>query len=88
MQSQVSSWGRVGSALAHGDESRALAALNQLSASDDRRTRDKADLGRAQLMMSNGNREQACATARSLMNRGAGSRIERQAQMLLKSCQR
>jgi mRNA-degrading endonuclease toxin of MazEF toxin-antitoxin module len=87
-QPRVSDWGRVGSALARGDESRALAVLNQLSESEDRRTRDKADLGRAQLMMSNGNREQACATARSLTNRGAGSRIERQAQVLLKSCQR
>jgi hypothetical protein len=87
-QPQLSDWGRVGSALARGEESRALAVLNQLSGSEDRRTRDKADLGRAQLMMSNGNREQACATARSLSNRGAGSRIERQAQVLLKSCQR
>jgi hypothetical protein len=87
-QPPLSDWGRVGSALARGEESHALAVLNQLSDSDDRRTRDKADLGRAQLMMSNGNREQACATARSLSNRGAGSRIERQAQVLLKSCQR
>lgn len=87
-QPHVSDWGRVGSALARGDESRALAVLNQLSRSEDRRTRDKADLGRAQLMMSNGNREQACATARSLTNRGAGSLIERQAQVLLKGCQR
>jgi hypothetical protein len=86
--SQVSDWGRVGSALARGDESRALAVLNELSESEDRRTRDKADLGRAQLMMSNGNREQACATARSLTNRGAGSLIERQALLLLKGCQR
>jgi len=87
-QPRVSDWGRVGSALARGDEARALAVLNQLSESEDRRTRDKADLGRAQLMMSNGNRDQACATARSLTNRGAGSHIERQAQVLLKSCQR
>lgn len=85
---QVTDWGRVGSALAKGDETRALAVLNELSESDDRRTRDKADLGRAQLMMSNGNRDKACATARSLTNRGAGSRIERQAQVLLKGCNR
>lgn len=85
---QVTDWGRVGSALAKGDETRALAVLNELSESEDRRTRDKADLGRAQLMMSNGNRDKACATARSLTNRGAGSRIERQAQVLLKGCNR
>lgn len=85
---QVTDWGRVGSALAKGDETRALAVLNELSESEDRRTRDKADLGRAQLMMSNGNRDKACATARSLTNRGAGSRIERQAQVLLKGCSR
>jgi hypothetical protein len=85
---QVTDWGRVGSALAKGDETQALAVLNELSESEDRRTRDKADLGRAQLMMSNGNRDKACATARSLTNRGAGSRIERQAQVLLKGCNR
>ena len=85
---QVSDWGRVGSALARGDETRAMAVLNELSESDDPRTRDKADLGRAQLMMSRGNREQACDTARSLTTRRAGSRIERQAQALLKGCTR
>jgi len=87
-ESVASDWGRVGAALARGDETRALAALNELAESDDQRTRDKADLGRAQLFMAHGNREQACSTARSLTNRRAGSRIERQAQVLLKSCQR
>lgn len=82
----VSDWGRVGTALAHGDEPRAMAVLSELSDSDDSRTRDKADLGRAQLMMSNGKRDEACATARSLTNRRAGGRIERQAQVLLKGC--
>ncbi len=85
---KVSDWGRVGAALAGGDEPRALAVLNELSESEDARTRDKADLGRAQLMMSNGDRDKACATARSLTNRRAGSRIERQAQVLLKGCSR
>ncbi|HKY37424.1 MAG TPA: hypothetical protein VJN18_15890 [Polyangiaceae bacterium] len=81
-----SEWGRVGEALARGDEPRAMAALKELSHSEDPRTRDKADLGRAQLLMGNGNRDQACAMARSLTNRRAGGRIERQAQVLLKSC--
>jgi hypothetical protein len=84
----VSDWGRVGQALARGDEDKALAALSELSESADQRTRDKADLGRAQLLMANGNRDSACAIARSLTNRRAGSRIERQAQALLKSCAR
>lgn len=84
----VSDWGRVGQALARGDEDKALAALSELSESADQRTRDKADLGRAQLLMANGNRDSACAIARSLTNRRAGSRIERQAQALLKSCTR
>lgn len=82
----LSEWGRVGQALAHGDESSALTALDQLSQSDDPRTRDKADLGRAQLFMAHGNREQACALAKRLTQRSAGSRIERQALALLKSC--
>jgi hypothetical protein len=84
----VSDWGRVGQALAQGDDAGALSALRQLSDSDDPRTRDKADLGRAQLFMAHGEPEQACALARSLTNRRAGSRIERQAQVLLKSCTR
>jgi hypothetical protein len=84
----VSDWGRVGQALARGDENKALAALAELSESADQRTRDKADLGRAQLFMANGNRDGACALARALTNRRAGSRIERQAQALLKSCAR
>jgi hypothetical protein len=84
----ASEWGRVGEALARGDETRALAALKELSQSDDARTRDKADLGRAQLLMGSGHRDQACTMARSLSNRRAGSRIERQAQVLLKSCVR
>jgi hypothetical protein len=84
----VSDWGRVGQALARGDDSAALAALNGLSESDDQRTRDKADLGRAQLLMSHGDQDKACAVARSLTHRRAGGRIERQAQLLLKSCGR
>ena len=84
----LSDWGRVGQALARGDEARALAALSALSESDDARTRDKADLGRAQLLMSHGNRDQGCALARSLTNRRAGSHIEREAQVLLQSCTR
>jgi hypothetical protein len=84
----VSDWGRVGQALARGDNSGALTALNGLAESDDERTRDKADLGRAQLLMAHGNPEKACALARSLKHRRAGGRIERQAQLLLKSCGR
>jgi len=84
----VSDWGRVGQALARGDETQALATLGELSHSDDQRTRDKADIGRAQLLMAHGNRDQACALARALTNRRAGSRIERQAQALLTSCTR
>ena len=84
----VSDWGRVGQALARGDEAKALSALNELSESDDQRTRDKADLGRAQLLMAHGNSNSACSLARSLTTRRAGSHIERQAQVLLKSCTR
>ena len=84
----VSDWGRVGQALARGDDSGALAALNGLAESDDSRTRDNADLGRAQLLMAHGNPEKACALARSLTHRRAGGRIERQAQLILKSCGR
>lgn len=84
----VSEWGRVGQALAAGDEQAALAGLNELATSDDPRTRDKADLGRAQLLLAHGNRDAACALARSLTRRRAGERIERQAQALLKSCGR
>ena len=84
----VSDWGRVGQALARGDEDEALVALNGLSKSDDPRTRDKADLGRAQLLLAHGNPDQACQLARSLTHRRAGGRIERQAQLLLKSCAR
>lgn len=84
----VSDWGRVGQALARGDDTAALAALNGLSESDDQRTRDKADLGRAQLLMAHGDPDKACALARALTHRRAGGRIERQAQLLLKSCGR
>ncbi len=84
----VTDWGRVGQALARGDETAALSALRELSESDDQRTRDKADLGRAQLFMAHGDPDKACALARTLTNRRAGSRIERQAQLLLKSCKR
>jgi hypothetical protein len=84
----VSEWGRVGQALARGDEQAALAGLGELSTSDDPRTRDKADLGRAQLLLGHGNLDDACALARSLTRRHAGERIERQARALLKSCGR
>jgi hypothetical protein len=84
----VSEWGRIGQALERGDEQAALAELGELSHSDDPRTRDKADLGRAQLMLSHGNRDDACALARSLIRRSAGERIERQAQALLSNCKR
>lgn len=84
----VSEWGRVGQALARGDEQAALAGLSELSTSDDPRTRDKADLGRAQLLLGHGNLDDACALARSLTRRHAGERIERQARALLKSCNR
>jgi hypothetical protein len=84
----VSEWGRIGQALERGDERTALAELGSLSKSDDPRTRDKADLGRAQLMLAHGNRDDACALARSLTHRSAGVRIERQAQALLGSCSR
>jgi hypothetical protein len=84
----VSDWGRVAQALAQGDETKALSALSTLSESGDRRTRDKADIGRAQLFMANGDREGACALARDLTRRHAGGRIDRQAQAILKSCPR
>jgi len=84
----LSEWGRIGQALERGDEQAALAELGTLSRSNDPRTRDKADLGRAQLMLAHGNREDACALARSLTHRSAGERIERQAQALLSSCSR
>jgi len=86
--SATTDWGRVGQALARGDNTEALSALGELSESDDQRTRDKADLGRAQLLMAHDEAEEACALARSLTHRRAGGRIERQAQLLLKSCKR
>jgi hypothetical protein len=82
----VSDWGRVAQALGRGDETQALAALSELSQSDDQRTRDKADLGRAQLLIARGEREKGCTLARSLGDGRAGSHIERQARLLLKSC--
>jgi hypothetical protein len=84
----VSDWGRVAQALAQGDEGKALSALSALSESGDQRTRDKADIGRAQLFMANGDHEGACALARDLIGRHAGGRIDRQAQAILKSCPR
>jgi hypothetical protein len=72
--------------LAGGDDARALSALARLSESADASTRDKADLGRAQLYMAHGNAAPACAIARSLLQRGAAARIERQAHSLLKIC--
>jgi hypothetical protein len=83
---QLSDWGRVGQALAHGDDAAALSALQELAQSDDARTRDKADLGRAQLLLAHGNLEQGCSLARNLTHRRAGGRIERQALLLLKRC--
>lgn len=83
-----SDWGRVGAALARGDETLALAVLDQLAESGDPRTRDNADLGRAQLLLSSGDSEGACRVARSLTNRGAGARVARQAQALSKNCER
>lgn len=87
-EAPVSEWGRVGQALARGDEGAALSALGKLSESEDGKTRDKADLGRAQLLMAHGAREEACSLARSLTRRRAGGHIERQAQILLKTCAR
>jgi hypothetical protein len=84
----VSDWGRVAQALTRGDETQALAALSELSDSNDQRTRDKADLGRAQLFIAHGDSDKGCALVRSLSNRRAGSHIERQARLLLKSCTR
>jgi hypothetical protein len=84
----VSEWGRVGRALASGDESTALAALSELGRSQDPDTRDKADLGRAQLLLARGNREAACSLARSLIERDARGRIQRQAWALVTSCAR
>jgi hypothetical protein len=74
--------------LAEGDDGAALSTLEQLAESDDASTRDKADLGRAQLFMAHGNEPQACELARSLAGRHPGARIERQAKVLLKSCTR
>lgn len=82
----VSEWGRVGQALARGDESSAMGALEQLGQSAEQSTRDKADLGRAQLLMARGDTEEACALGRSLTTRGVSGGIERQAQALLKTC--
>jgi hypothetical protein len=82
----VSEWGRVGSALAQGDETTALTALEQLSKSSEAGTRDKADLGRAQLLMARGDRARACALGRALGERATSPGVERQARALLKSC--
>jgi len=82
----VSEWGRVGRALAQGDDASALVALAELSESGDASTRDKADLGRAQLLMAHGKADQACALANELTRRSAGSHVVRQAHVLLKTC--
>jgi hypothetical protein len=82
----VSDWGRVGQALASGDEAGALSALGRLSESEDPHTRDKADLGRAQLQMANGDRAAACSLARAVTRRHAGNHLERQARQLLERC--
>lgn len=86
--SAVSGWGRVGQALARGDEAQALSVLGELAQSPDTRTRNKAELGRAQLLMARGDREGACRVARALTQRSAGGSIDRQAQAVLKSCSR
>lgn len=81
-----SSWKSVSQALARGDENSALAALSELSRSGDERTRSRAVLGRAQLLLARGQASKACALAQSLVERGAGAHIERQARALLESC--
>lgn len=84
----ASQWGSVRRALAHGNEQAALAALSSLARSIDPQTRDKAKLGRAQLLMARGEHTQACSLARELSEHCSDPRIERQAQGLLKSCTR
>jgi hypothetical protein len=79
-------WGRVGRALSEGDEARALSLLAELSESAEQSTRDKADLGRAQLLMSRGNRDGACSLARELVERGANGSIARKARELFEGC--
>lgn len=88
VQETVSEWGRVGQALAQGDETRALALLGELSESDEPRTRDNADLGRARLLLSHGEPAQACAIARSLSRRAANQNVRHQAEHLLEACER
>lgn len=82
----VPNWGRIGQALARGDEAQALAGLSELSESDDPLTRDKAELGRAQLLLARGDVDQACSLARSLTYRHADRHLQSQARLLLKSC--
>jgi hypothetical protein len=84
----ASQWGSVRRALAQGNEQAALTALGSLARSIDPQTRDKAKLGRAQLLMARGEHAQACSLARELSERCSDPRIERQAQGLLKSCTR
>ncbi len=84
----ASQWGSVRRALVQGDEQAALTALGSLARSEDPQTRDKAKLGRAQLLMARGEQTQACSIARELNEHGTDARIERQAQGLLKSCTR
>lgn len=84
----ASEWGNVASALARGDEGSALASLGNLSQSEDPRTRDKADLGRAQLLLSRGERDSACALGRALLERTIDAHLERQARALLNDCTR
>ena len=61
--------------LSQGDEQAALAALDALARSDDARTRDKAELGRAQLLLARGDRDGACAVAG--LDRASGRRPHR-----------
>ncbi len=80
---------RVGQALARGDDTEALAALDGLSESDDQRTRDKADIGRA--AAADGPRKSGQGVRAGALGSRIDARvgrIERQAQLLLKSCGR
>lgn len=84
----ITDWGRVGRALAEGDQAGALSALDQLSRSEQQSTRDKADLGRAQLLLAQGEERRACDIAQALAARPVEASIARQAAGLLKNCSR
>lgn len=84
----VSEWGRVGQALARGDEARALTLLGELAESDEPRTRDNADLGRARLLLSHGESARACAIARELSAHAVSSNVRHQAELVRGACER